>query len=55
MEIRRTAFIVTGGVSRFFKTPMMAGFSQGVQQSDAQTMLDGETIRLDGALRMAPK
>ena len=62
-----------------FLTPMMAGFSQAVQESLAQavpfparlgrpeeyaqlvaticelSMLNGETIRLDGALRMAPK
>jgi hypothetical protein len=55
MEIRSKAFIMTGAAFGFFKTPMMAGFSPGVQQSHALTMLNGETIRLDGALRMAPK
>jgi NAD(P)-dependent dehydrogenase (short-subunit alcohol dehydrogenase family) len=62
-----------------FETPMMAGFSQEVQQALGEsvpfpqrlgrptefaalvkhicenTMLNGETIRLDGALRMAPR
>ena len=78
-ELARFGIRVVTIAPGLFMTPMMAGFSDEVQQSlaqtvqfpqrlgkpeefaelvasiCAQTMLNGETIRLDGALRMAPK
>ena len=78
-ELARSGIRVMTIAPGIFMTPMMAGFSQEVQDSLAQavpfpsrlgkpeeyaqlveticelTMLNGETIRLDGALRMAPK
>ena len=78
-ELARSGIRVVTIAPGIFMTPMMAGFSQQVQESLAQsvpfparlgkpeefaqlvaticelTMLNGETIRLDGALRMAPK
>ncbi len=78
-ELARSGIRVVTIAPGIFMTPMMAGFSQEVQDSLAQsvpfparlgkpeefaqlvaticelTMLNGETIRLDGALRMAPK
>ncbi len=78
-ELARSGIRVVTIAPGTFMTPMMAGFSQSVQDSLAQsvpfparlgrpeefarlvaticelTMLNGETIRLDGALRMPPK
>jgi len=78
-ELARFGVRVVTIAPGIFATPMMAGFSQEVQQSLGQsvpfpprlghpaefaalvrhicenTMLNGETIRLDGALRMAPR
>ena len=78
-ELARFGIRVVTIAPGIFMTPMMAGFSQTVQDSLAQAvpfparlgrpeeyaqmvahicempMLNGETIRLDGALRMAPK
>ena len=78
-ELARSGIRVVTIAPGIFMTPMMAGFSQQVQDSLAQsvpfparlgrpeefaklvaticelTMLNGETIRLDGALRMPPK
>lgn len=78
-ELARNGIRVVTIAPGIFQTPMMASFSQAVQDSLAQTvpfparlgspeeyaslvaticelvMLNGETIRLDGALRMAPK
>jgi NAD(P)-dependent dehydrogenase (short-subunit alcohol dehydrogenase family) len=78
-ELARFGIRVVTIAPGLFLTPMMAGFSEEVQDSlaktvvfpqrlgkpaefaelvaaiCAQTMLNGETIRLDGALRMAPK
>ncbi len=78
-ELARSGIRVVTIAPGIFMTPMMAGFSQTVQDSLAQsvpfparlgrpdeyaamvaticrqTMLNGETIRLDGALRMGPK
>ena len=78
-ELARFGIRVVTIAPGLFMTPMMAGFSNTVQESLAQTvlfpprlgmpeefaalvamicevrMLNGETIRLDGALRMAPK
>ncbi len=78
-ELARSGIRVVTIAPGIFMTPMMAGFSQSVQDSLAQsvpfparlgrpdeyaamvaticgqTMLNGETIRLDGALRMGPK
>jgi len=78
-ELARSGIRVVAIAPGLFMTPMMAGFSQTVQDSLAQsvpfparlgrpeefaelvaticvlTMLNGETIRLDGALRMAAK
>jgi NAD(P)-dependent dehydrogenase (short-subunit alcohol dehydrogenase family) len=78
-ELARSGIRVVAIAPGLFQTPMMAGFSQTVQDSLAQsvpfpprlgkpeeyaqlvaticelTMLNGEVIRLDGALRMAPK
>jgi len=78
-ELARFGIRVVTIAPGIFATPMMAGFSQEVQQSLGvsvpfpprlgrpaefadlvkhiceNTMLNGETIRLDGALRMAPR
>ncbi|HLI77113.1 MAG TPA: SDR family NAD(P)-dependent oxidoreductase [Acidobacteriaceae bacterium] len=78
-ELARSGIRVVAIAPGIFMTPMMAGFSQEVQDSLAQsvpfpprlgrpeefasmvasvceqTMLNGEVIRLDGALRMGPK
>lgn len=78
-ELARSGIRVVTIAPGIFMTPMMAGFSQEVQDSLAKsvpfparlgrpdeyaqlvaticelTMLNGETIRLDGALRMTPK
>ena len=78
-ELARFGIRVVTIAPGIFDTPMMAGFSQEVQESLAKsipfparlgrpaefaalvkhicenTMLNGETIRLDGALRMAPR
>ena len=78
-ELARSGIRVMTIAPGTFSTPMMAGFSQAVQTSLAESipfparlgrpeeyaqlveticalpMLNGETIRLDGALRMAPK
>jgi len=78
-ELARSGIRVMTIAPGTFQTPMMAGFSQVIQDSLAQSipfparlgrpeeyaqlvetictlpMLNGETIRLDGALRMAPK
>jgi len=78
-ELARFGIRVVTIAPGIFDTPMMAGFSQEVQDSLAKsipfparlgrpaefaalvkhicenTMLNGETIRLDGALRMAPR
>ena len=78
-ELARSGIRVVAIAPGLFQTPMMAGFSQAVQDSLAQTvpfparlgsaeefaalvaavveipMLNGEVIRLDGALRMAPR
>ena len=78
-ELARFGIRVVTVAPGIFMTPMMAGFSQSVQDSLAASvpfparlgkpeeyaqlvatlcelpMLNGETIRLDGALRMAPK
>lgn len=78
-ELARSGIRVVTIAPGTFMTPMMAGFSQSVQDALAQsvpfpprlgrpeefahlvaticelTMLNGETIRLDGALRMPPK
>jgi len=78
-ELARSGIRVVAIAPGLFMTPMMAGFSQAVQDSLAQSvpfparlgkpeefaelvaticslaMLNGETIRLDGALRMAAK
>jgi NAD(P)-dependent dehydrogenase (short-subunit alcohol dehydrogenase family) len=78
-ELARYGIRVVTIAPGIFETPMMAGFSQEVQdalgrnvpfpqrlgrpeeyaalvkQICENTMLNGETIRLDGALRMAPK
>jgi len=78
-ELARLGIRVVTIAPGIFETPMMAGFSQEVQQALGasvpfpprlgrpeefaalvqhiceNTMLNGETIRLDGALRMAPR
>jgi len=78
-ELARFGIRVVTIAPGIFDSPMMAGFSQEVQDSLAKsipfparlgrpaefaalvkhicenTMLNGETIRLDGALRMAPR
>lgn len=78
-ELARFGIRVVTIAPGIFETPMMAGFSQEVQQALGagvpfpqrlgrpaefsalvkhiceNTMLNGETIRLDGALRMAPR
>jgi NAD(P)-dependent dehydrogenase (short-subunit alcohol dehydrogenase family) len=78
-ELARFGIRVVTIAPGIFETPMMAGFSQEVQQALAasvpfpqrlglpaefaalvkqiceNTMLNGETIRLDGALRMAAR
>jgi NAD(P)-dependent dehydrogenase (short-subunit alcohol dehydrogenase family) len=78
-ELARFGIRVVAIAPGIFETPMMAGFSQEVQQALGasvpfpprlgrpaefaalvkhiceNTMLNGETIRLDGALRMAPR
>ena len=78
-ELARSGIRVVTIAPGVFETPMMAGFSQEVQEALARsvpfparlgrpaefaalvkhicenTMLNGETIRLDGALRMAPR
>jgi NAD(P)-dependent dehydrogenase (short-subunit alcohol dehydrogenase family) len=78
-ELARVGIRVVAIAPGLFHTPMMAGFSQEVQDSLAKSvpfparlgepeefaalvaticeisMLNGETIRLDGALRMAAK
>ncbi len=78
-ELARSGIRVVTVAPGTFATPMMAGFSQEVQESLAKSvpfpprlghpqefaalvkqifenrMLNGETIRLDGALRMAPR
>jgi len=78
-ELARSGIRVMAIAPGIFITPMMAGFSEAVQESLAQAvpfparlgrpeefadlvvmiaeliMLNGETIRLDGALRMAAK
>lgn len=78
-ELSQSGIRVVTIAPGIFDTPMMAGFSQQVQESLGHsvpfpprlgrpaefaelvkhicenTMLNGETIRLDGALRMAPR
>jgi NAD(P)-dependent dehydrogenase (short-subunit alcohol dehydrogenase family) len=78
-ELARAGIRVVTIAPGVFETPMMAGFSQEVQEALGRsvpfpprlgqpeefaalvkhicenTMLNGETIRLDGALRMAPR
>ena len=78
-ELARSGIRVVTIAPGVFETPMMAGFSQEVQEALGKsvpfparlgrpeefatlvkhifenTMLNGETIRLDGALRMAPR
>jgi len=78
-ELARSGIRVVTIAPGVFETPMVAGFSQEVQDALGKsvpfpprlgrpaefaalvahicqnTMLNGETIRLDGALRMAPR